>query len=472
MSASSLVRSSSSSCSSNRLDNKEYYLLTGDVGGTNSRMSLYDANQPLGAKPLVTFNFRNQLFVPVTPENCDDPCLFANSIILPFLKYCWDDGDNERIVSAVANSSQASVKKPSLPPLSNETVIISCLAMAGVVMNNRVKMTNLGNLLVDGNYIQHDEESNEYIKQIKVCTLINDFVAQGYGCLTLEDHEVRQLYGPTDANVRLVGPKVCVGAGTGLGECYLTPYYSNSLMHPMHSTVAYSCFASEGGHVEYAPRNQLESKMWEYLQNKFAGSGRISVERIVSGVGLANIYEFLAQEFPEKRDSDIHAEFEAAGDEKGRVVGVNATNRPGSLCYEAMQIMMTAYGSEVGSCALKFIPTGGIYVTGGLTPKNIHFIEGHDSEFIKAYLHKGRVSPILEQIPLFAVMVEDLGVRGAHKKAQDCYLEHTGRAPTTATGKWLAENALTLGLATGIGFAAGLLVSRGGASAGGGGGRL
>jgi glucokinase len=82
-----------------------------------------------------------------------------------------------------------------------------------------------------------------------------------------------------------------------------------------------------------------------------------------------------------------------------------------------METMITSYGSECGSVAIKLIPTGGLYVTGGLTPKNIDWIEGEDSHFLKAYFDKGRVSPLLEDVPLFAVMVEDLGVRGARKRA-------------------------------------------------------
>jgi glucokinase len=74
-------------------------------------------------------------------------------------------------------------------------------------------------------------------------------------------------------------------------------------------------------------------------------------------------------------------------------------------------LLFSAYGSEAGSAAIKWIPTGGLFVTGGLTPKNIKHIEGKNSEFMKAYYDKGRVSTILDSIPLFAVMVEDLGVR-------------------------------------------------------------
>merc|ERR1712127_61709 len=86
--------------------------------------------------------------------------------------------------------------------------------------------------------------------------------------------------------------------------------------------------------------------------------------------------------------------------------------KSGSLCHEAMIIFASAYGSEVGSAALKFIPTGGLFLVGGLTPKNIKYIEGQDSPFMQAYKDKGRVSPILKTVPLFVVKNEDLGLRG------------------------------------------------------------
>jgi glucokinase len=86
-------------------------------------------------------------------------------------------------------------------------------------------------------------------------------------------------------------------------------------------------------------------------------------------------------------------------------------------CFGFLNICSSAYGCEAGSAAIKFIPTGGLFVTGGLTPKNIKFIEGQDSPFMKAYNDKGRVKPILEYVPCFAVKTEDLGVRGAHKCA-------------------------------------------------------
>lgn len=156
--------------------------------------------------------------------------------------------------------------------------------------------------------------------------------------------------------------------------------------------------------------------MFKFLNKKFATKNRVSVERVVSGIGLSNVYEFLSTEFPDKIDTKVHEEFLKAGDEQGRVIATNAI--PGSLCAQAMDIMMSAYGCETGSAAIKWLPIGGLFLSGGLTPKNIKHIVGLETEFMKSYLHKGRVSSVLERIPLFAVMSEDLGVRGVHKAAK------------------------------------------------------
>lgn len=162
---------------------------------------------------------------------------------------------------------------------------------------------------------------------------------------------------------------------------------------------------------EFSPRTDVEVELLSALRKKFSERHRVSVERVVSGKGLANVYEFLAERFPERIEKDVHAEFMEAGDMKGKVVSVNS--KPGNLCYDAMVIFASAYGSEVGSAALKFIPTGGLYVVGGLTPKNLKYIQGQDSPFMKAFKDKGRVSGLLDTIPLFAVLNEDLGLRGA-----------------------------------------------------------
>lgn len=430
------------------------YLLTGDIGGTNSRMRLYDTSccNTAMSEPLVQKQYNNAEHIP--EQLChDQPDLFLRKIVIPFLQYCWEKASTNY----------------KLAPL--ETVhIVAALATAGIVSNNQVRLTNLGSLLVDGTAIEKDN-TNKYLKTIVVCRILNDFVAvkncyrvhgneflycckasffsthnfyfviivsqQGYGCLTLKKDEVCHLYGPSDLDKLPVGPKVCIGAGTGLGECYLTPNMRTlNDDRTTITTTTYQCFPSEGGHVEYAPRYDLEVEMFEYLSKKFSSKHRISVERVVSGKGLANVYEFLAHKNPSLIQPAVHDQFVNANDEQGKVVAMNAVEE-GSLCAMAMEIMMSAYGCEAGSAAIKWIPFGGLFITGGITPKNIKYIEGTDTPFMRSYLNKGRVSTLLEDIPCFAVLVEDLGERGAHKAALMEYATYMETQGNKSKSRWI-----------------------------------
>ena len=282
---------------------KTVYLLTADVGGTNSRMGLYSAT---GNEPLMVKYYRNQDHLPAKENG-----IFEKKIIGPFLEHCW-----------ATNASLAPVE---------EVEIVACLAVAGPVKNNVVKISNLHYIEIDGDAISKQKfvKGNQYLNSIVVCRIINDFVAQGYGCLTLQPGEVKELTPGSSKLIDPMGPKVCVGAGTGLGECFLTPDVDGN----------YTCFPSEGGHVEWAPRNDLEIKLWKYLKDKFSYKTRVSVERVVSGRGLANCYEFLGQEFPDKEDAKVQKEFESAGDVQGKVVSEQAHSTKGSLGEQAMEIM-------------------------------------------------------------------------------------------------------------------------------------
>lgn len=197
----------------------------------------------------------------------------------------------------------------------------------------------------------------------------------------------------------------CIGAGTGLGECYLTPDLG---------TGDYSCFSSEGGHVDFSPRNAVEVGLVDYLKRKYSQKNRISVERIVSGTGLVNIYEYLSLIRPDDVDPKVQKQIDDAGDMKGAVIACNIANK---LCRETMRIFATAYGSEAGNACLKWLPVGGLYLTGGLTPKNIGLISDASGPFLKAMVDKGRMNEIVKAIPVYAVLVEDLGERGAHRLA-------------------------------------------------------
>lgn len=372
---------------------KTTYILAGDIGGTNSRFALHLPDQ---SEPLLVHIYANEEALKTASD-------YQHATLKPYLEKCLEEVEEWKSIGSV-------------DALLSQVQVVACLAIAGPVKtDNTVFTTNMGDdggVLIDGYAI---EKSNHGLLGLLVrCKLVNDFVGQGYGALDLDlKKECVELIPGSLDKIDPLGPKVCVGAGTGLGECFLT----KSSLRP---ELGYECYPSEGGHVDFVPRSSIEVELLEYLKAKFNCPNRISVERVVSGKGIANVYEFLAQKFPDRVDKAIHDKFLSAGDQQGRVVGVNS-GMEGSLTAQAAQIMITAYGAEVGNASLKFIPTGGMFVTGGLTPKNIGMIKGEGSPFMKAYLDKGRLNPLLDTVPLFAVMTEDIGLRGARVCAEREY---------------------------------------------------
>jgi len=398
-------------------DDMKHFLLAGDVGGTNIRLAIYDCAADSECKePIYHKEYLNSVYI------TDKTKTFHVEVIEPFLCNWYHHFTGKEKGDKHDDEAGADIS------------IFSCFAVAGPVKNNCASMTNLKSAPVEGCVgcsdmvikFCGDAIANSNLKMltlIKTCLIVNDFQGQGYGVLDLDhDTEVLSLTPNSKALMDPNGPKVCIGAGTGLGECYLTPNGDGS----------HTCFASEGGHVDFTPRSPLQYQLCQHLQKKFNEPHRISIERVFSGKGLANIYEFLAKTFPERITKAVHDEFLKAKDMQGKVVGVNANVAPTcGLCVEAMEIMMQAYGAEVGNCGLTFIPTGGLYVAGGLTPKNINFIAKKDGDrsakdtvFGKSYWDKGRVSGLLETVPLFAVMEEDMGLRGARVCAELEYKKH------------------------------------------------
>mmetsp|Transcript_1084 Transcript_1084/g.1214 ORF Transcript_1084/g.1214 Transcript_1084/m.1214 type:complete len:434 (+) Transcript_1084:124-1425(+) len=348
--------------------------ISGDIGGTNTRLRIFEIN----AHDSSTINTSKSI------RGSEAPGLLL-------LKKTYHNQDFSSFGEVVrAFLKEAAVSKPP---------ITACLAAAGPVKNNIVRFTNRDSWEIDGDQI--GEELG-----IKKVFLINDFVAAGYGVLTLDiDKECKVLQ---KASHQSSAPIACIGAGTGLGQCYLTPSGDDM------ASGDYRCFPSEGGHADFAPRNELEFGLLSYLKQKFEQKHRVSVERIVSGTGLANVYDYLCALYPHKVDALITGKMESAGDMKGAVI---ATNQQNELCKKTMEIFITAYGAEAGVAALKWLPYGGLYLCGGLTPKNIELITDPAGGFMTSLLDKGRITTMLNQVPIYAVMAEDLGERGAHYMA-------------------------------------------------------
>jgi glucokinase len=273
----------------------------------------------------------------------------------------------------------------------------ACFAIAGPVVNNTSTVTNLSWFL--------EAEQLEKDLAIAQVNLINDFAAIGYGIAGLEPDDLHTLQ---EADPQPQSPIAVLGAGTGLGECFLVRQGDQPHV-----------FASEGGHSDFAPRSELEFQLLKYLREKHH-INRISVERVVSGQGIAAIYQFLrdrqsATESPDIAEAIRTWEQETGMGEKSvdpaEVISIAAAEGRDYLCERTMQLFAEAYGAEAGNLALKLLPYGGLYVAGGIAAKNLALIEA--GGFMRAMTDKGRMRPLMEQVPVHVILNPQVGLIGA-----------------------------------------------------------
>lgn len=278
----------------------------------------------------------------------------------------------------------------------------ACFAIAGPVVNNTSKLTNL-TWNLDGDRLAQALE-------LESTELINDFAAIGYGVLGLADDDIHTLQaGVPDATA----PIAILGAGTGLGQGFL-----------IKQGETFQVFPSEGGHADFAPRSELEFQLLKYLLDKHRIT-RVSAERVVSGQGVLAIYQFLrdrgiAQESPELASIVCTWEKEAGRTktvDPAAAISKAAQTGTDSMAVQTMNLFVSAYGAEAGNLALKLLPYGGLYVAGGIAAKNLPLlIEG---SFLDAFTHKGRMSNLLGDMPVHVVLNPQVGLIGAARRAAE-----------------------------------------------------
>ncbi|NET26359.1 glucokinase [Okeania sp. SIO1I7] len=279
----------------------------------------------------------------------------------------------------------------------------ACFAIAGPVVNNTVKLTNLPWIL--------DAKLLEKELGVSQVSLINDFEAVGYGILGLTDNDLETLQaGEPQGDT----PIAVIGAGTGLGECFLIRGAGSVKVYP-----------TEGGHADFAPRSELEFHLLKYLLAKH-NIDRVSVERVVSGMGIVSIYQFLrdrqsAAESPEIAEVLRKWETEIGSSEitvdPGAVIGKTALEKSDRLCEKVLDLFVGAYGAEAGNLALKLLPYGGLYIAGGIAAKILPLMKS--GTFMDAFHHKGRMRALLEKVPVHIVLNPKVGLIGAAIRASN-----------------------------------------------------
>jgi glucokinase len=289
-----------------------------------------------------------------------------------------------------------------------DEVTAACFGVPGPVRDGRLRLTNLPWTL----------DSRELTVNLGIphVFLINDLEANGYGIAELTSE---QIYTLSEGDTSQIGNRALIAAGTGLGEGLLI---WNGHMHIP--------YPSEGGHSDYAPRNEDEIDLLRFLKQKY--NGRISQERVVSGMGMTNIYEFLREVRGVEEPAWLAEELAEAADPNS-VITENGLSAKAEICEKTLDMFVSAYGAEAGNLALKVLSVGGLYVGGGIGPRIIEKLK--DGTFLRAFQDKGRLSQLLINMPVRVILESRAAVLGAAAYAEARAAELSGVSPRAASIK-------------------------------------
>lgn len=248
------------------------------------------------------------------------------------------------------------------------------IAFAGPVQDGKANATNLGWQL-DTRLLIEELGASEVF-------LINDLEAEAYGLAALTEQDLVTIY-PGDGDA--TGNAAIIAPGTGLGEAGL--YWDGAALHP---------FATEGGHADFAPRTEFDWELHRYLHEKF---GHVSWERVLSGPGICNIYDFLRDVKHWEEPAWLREKMK--DQEPGAVIGAGA--REGcAICVETLDVFVRYLAVEASNLALKLNATGGIFIGGGIPPKI--WSDDLQAIFLEHFIQVGRLRPLIETMPVHVVL--------------------------------------------------------------------
>jgi len=260
----------------------------------------------------------------------------------------------------------------------------ACFGIAGPVIDGKSKTTNLPwNVSADRIRQQFHFHG---------VSLINDLTATALAIPLLNDDECLPLNSAVskkDQNIALVAP------GTGLGQALL-----------IFDRDRYVPIPSEGGHADFAPANETEAELWQYLYQQY---GHVSIERVLSGSGLVNIYNWLQHSGRFQEPQWLHRRKKETDPARAITEGALEHNDP--LCREALNLLVSIFGAVAGNLALTGMTTGGVYLGGGIPPKILSKLK--EDIFMKAFINKGRFKHLLEGIPVRVILNDRAALLGA-----------------------------------------------------------
>lgn len=264
----------------------------------------------------------------------------------------------------------------------------ACFAVAGPIAAQRATLTNLPWRISSAD-IAHEFS-------ITAVKLINDFEAVALAVDSLPPSDLVTLQtGQPHAHAM----RVALGAGTGMGVAWLT-WIDNR----------YFALPTEAGHIDFAPLTPLQTDLLEWLQQRF---GHVSVERLLSGSGLTNIFKFLQAQTQTAASDLATIELE---EDSGATITALAQNQKHPVALQALELFAEIYGAYAGNLALAGLCRGGVYIAGGIAPKIIDTLRA--GGFMRAFRAKGRFSALLHEIPVHVITNPVPGLLGAQREAQ------------------------------------------------------
>jgi glucokinase len=263
----------------------------------------------------------------------------------------------------------------------------ACVGVAGPVIDGRAEGTNIPWTI--------DEAELQEALDLSWVRVLNDLEVTANAVPILEKEDVETLNPGRPVSH---GPVGVVAPGTGLGEGFLVWDGSR-----------YRALASEGGHTDFGPNNTQEGGLLEYLRDQF---GHVSYERVCSGMGISNIYEYLKASGYADEPAWMAERLEDVEDKTPAIVETALDQqRECVLCSAALEMFISVLGAEAGNLALKLMATGGIYLGGGIPPRVLSALKGE--AFMEGFLNKGRMEYVVKKIPVYVILTPKAALWGA-----------------------------------------------------------